>query len=426
MRGLVRRAGPSYDPLADGRSVVLLDAPRLESEGPSQDPETAPERAGGGERRPLRVLVVNWQDRENPHAGGAEAHLHEVFGRLASWGDRVTLLCSSFPGAPARATLDGIEVHRTGSRHTFPLHARRYFRRHLAGRGFDVVVEDLNKVPLFTPRWSKIPVVLLVHHLFGRTAFREAALPVALATWMLEKPVPRAFRGVPVVAVSPSTKEDLVGRGFERSAIRVVPNGVDLGFFTPDPDGRRFEEPTALYLGRLKRYKRVDLILLAMARLRERVPEARLLVAGQGDRRASLEALGHRLGIADRVAFLGFVPEERKRELLRRSWTHVLTSPKEGWGITNLEAAACATPTVASDSPGLRDSVVEGSTGFLVPHGDVPALAGRLETLLRERSRTDAMGEQARRFAEGFSWDASARGVRRVLEERLAGDPAPG
>jgi hypothetical protein len=123
----------------------------------------------------LDVLVVNWQDRENPQAGGAEAHLHEVFGRLARSGHRVTLLCSGFEGAPSRATLDGIEVHRVGGRHSFAALARRYFARHLARHPFDVVVEDLNKIPLFTPRWTDRPVVPLAvgpgpsNALVGRT-----------------------------------------------------------------------------------------------------------------------------------------------------------------------------------------------------------------------------------------------------------------
>lgn len=375
--------------------------------------------AGSGGGQGLRILVVNWQDRENPQAGGAEAHLHEVFGRLARSGHDVTLLCSGFRDCEPRTTLDGIRVHRTGSRYTFGVAAPLYHRRHLAERSFDVVVEDLNKVPLFTPLWTAAPPVLLVHHLFGATAFQEATPPVAAVTWLLELPVPRVFRRVPTVAVSESTARDLVERGMDRDRITVIPNGIDLEAFTPGE--AKDPEPTLLYLGRLKRYKRVDLILRAVARLRDRGVACRLLVAGRGDRRRALEELADRLGIRDRVRFTGFVSEERKRELLRRAWVHVLTSSKEGWGITNLEAAACGTPTVASDAPGLRDSVRDRETGFLVPHGDTEALADRLETLLGDEALRRRMGRNARRFAEGYSWDASARKMERFLGDRLAG-----
>lgn len=301
-----------------------------------------------------------------------------------------------------------MDVHRTGGRHTFPVMAPTYHRRHLARRGFDLVIEDLNKVPVFAPWWARAPVVLLVHHLFGRTAFEEAGIPLAALTWALERPLPAAYRRCPVQAVSASTADDLAARGFDRERIAIIENGVDLSFYAPAPDLSRHEHPTVLYLGRLKRYKRVDLVVRAVARLRDRGTGARLIIAGQGDARADLEALVADLSLGDRVEFAGFVSEERKRELFRRAWVHALASPKEGWGISNLEAAACGTATVASDSPGLRDSVRHGETGYLVPHGDADALADRIGTILLDPSLRDRLGRQARTFAEGFSWDRSA------------------
>jgi glycosyltransferase involved in cell wall biosynthesis len=351
---------------------------------------------------------VNWQDRQNPRSGGAEIHLHEVFGRLAARGHEVTLLVSSWEGAAGRVRIDGMDVHRTGGRHTFPLMAPLYHRRHLAERSFDIVIEDLNKVPVLAPRWRRTPAVLLVHHLFGTTAFREASLPVAAVTWLMEQPLPLLYRSLPVQAVSESTARDLVRRGFQRSRIEVIENGVDLAFYTPQPQTPRFEQPTVLYLGRLRRYKRIDLIIRALARLRTDGIEARLIVAGRGEARDGLERLTRRLDLADRVQFAGFVTEEEKRELFRRSWVHALTSPKEGWGISNMEAAACGTATVASDAPGLRDSVRDGSTGFLTPHGDIDALADRFRTVLENPSLRDRLGMQARAFAELYSWDRSA------------------
>lgn len=351
---------------------------------------------------------MNWQDRLNPQAGGAEIHLHEVFGRLAERGHHVTALVSAWPGAPRREEIDGIEVLRAGTRFTYSLAAPVAYRRSLRGRRFDVVVEDLNKVPLFTPLWVRRPLVLLVHHLFGATAFAEAPWPIAAATWLLERPLGRVYRGIPTEAVSQSTAENLVARGFDRERITVIPNGVDLSFYSPDPGTPRFEEPTLLYLGRLKRYKRIDLILRALARLRQRGVRARLIVAGQGDYAGELRRLRSKLGLDGLVEMPGFVSEAEKRRLLRKAWVHLLTSPKEGWGITNLEAAACSTPTVASDSPGLRDSVVDGVTGFLAPHGDVDALADQVERLLRDGELRVRLGAGARSFAEGLSWDRAA------------------
>mgnify|MGYP002622627928 CR=1 FL=1 len=367
----------------------------------------------------LRILVVNWLDRENPQSGGAETHLHEIFGRLARRGHDVHALVSGWSGCAPRAELDGIDVHRAGRRYTFSLAAPRYFRRHLAGHAFDVIVEDLNKVPLFTRFWTRAPVVLLAHHLFGTTAFQAGPFPVALATWWLERPLPLLYRGIPTIAVSESTRADLVSRGLEPGVIDVIPNGIDIEQFTPAPEEKAVS-PRLVFVGRLKEYKRVDLILQAVARLEAIGIRVDFDVVGKGERESALRAQAEALGLDDRVRFHGFVSEEEKLDFMRRSWIHVLTSPKEGWGISAIEAAACGTPTVASDAPGLRESVVDGETGLLVPHGDVDALTGALERLIRDVELRRRLARQARTFAERFSWDESASATESLLRRVAA------
>jgi glycosyltransferase involved in cell wall biosynthesis len=353
----------------------------------------------------VRIHLVNWQDRENPQAGGAEIHLHEIFGRLAGAGHEVTLLCGGWPGSPPRARLDGIDVHRVGTRQTFPLHARRYWKQHLAAQRPDVLVEDINKVPLFTTRWGARRVVALIPHLFGGTIFQEASMPVASAVWLAERPLPLMYRSAAFHAISDSTADDLVARGIRRERIRVVYPGIDARHYTPDPS-QRAATPRFAYLGRLRRYKGVDLVIKAFAQVSH--PDARLEIAGTGDFRPELERLVDSLALRERVTFLGFIGEAEKVALLRRAWSLVFASPKEGWGITNLEAAACGTPVVASDSPGLRESVRHGETGFLVPHGDIVAMGERLRQIADGSDLVARFGAQGRRFAETFTWERAA------------------
>jgi len=354
----------------------------------------------------VRLLLVNWQDRENPQSGGAELHLHQIFGRLAAAGHEVTLLCSGWSGCTPRAIVDGIAVHRVATRYSFELVARRYYRRVLASQAHDVLIEDINKVPLYTPRWGARRVMALVPHLFGTTAFQEVSFPIAAMVWALERPLVRGYRGVPFEAISESTASDLVARGIARERIRVIYPGIDSATFTPLPEARA-RNPLFVYLGRLKRYKRVDLIIRAFAAMRH--PTATLAIAGTGDYRGALEQLAQSLDLGARVRFLGFIDDCQKLALLREAWALAFTSPKEGWGITNFEAAACATPVVASDSPGLRESVRDGETGFLVPHGDVAALAAALTRIAGDPQLVASLGANARRFAERFTWEAAAR-----------------
>ncbi len=369
------------------------------------------------------ILVLNWQDRENPQAGGAEEHVHQVFGRLARRGYEVALLASGFPGCRSRVRLDGIEVHRTGGRYTFSVAAPLYFQHHLRDERWDVVVDNLNKVPLFSPWWVGAPVVPLVHHLFGATAFSEAPFPLAAMTWLLERPLPLAYRGLPTIAVSRSTRDDLAARGL-RAPVEVVPVGVDTTLHTPHPEGDRTSRASLLYLGRLKRYKGVDLLVRAVAKLAREGLHVDFLIAGAGDGRPELERLVEKSGVADRVVFLGFVDERTKIDLMRTSWVHGLASSKEGWGITVLEAGACGTPSVASDAPGLREAVVDGETGVLVPHGNVDALAGAIRRLVADSDLRERLGEGARRYAESLSWEATSAAVERVLLSAVCGKGA--
>jgi glycosyltransferase involved in cell wall biosynthesis len=241
---------------------------------------------------------------------------------------------------------------------------------------------------------------------------------MAAAVWMAERGIPFAYRNVPFQAVSESTADDLVARGIRRSSITVIYNGIDTTFYTPS-SGTRSQVPLFAYVGRLKRYKGVDLVLQAFARLAR--PEARLEIAGSGDYRDHLEQLAESLGLASQVRFLGYVSEDEKRDLLRRAWAGVIASPKEGWGITNLEAGACGTPVIASDSPGLRESVVDRETGYLVPHGDIGALAGAMRRVADSRDLVATMGKAGRRFAERFTWDKSADDTISHLEQVVHG-----
>jgi len=353
----------------------------------------------------VRLLAVNWQDIENPQGGGAETHLHEILERLVGRGHEVTLLCGGWRGCPPRATRRGVDIHRVGTRQTFPLHARAYYERVLSGRGYDVLYEDINKVPLFTTRWGAKRVVVVVPHLFGSAAFHELDPITATAVWLAERPIPWLYRDVPFQAISASTGDDLVARGIPRERIVVIEPGVDAAHYTPDSSVRA-AVPTFSYLGRLKRYKGVDTLIRAFARLDR--PDALLEIAGAGDHRPALEALVRSLDLGARVRFLGFVTEVEKLALLRRSWAVALASPKEGWGLTNVEAAACGTPVVASDSPGIRESVRDGETGFLVPHGNVEAMAAAFGRLAASPEMVAQMGARARTFASSFTWERCA------------------
>ena len=369
----------------------------------------------------MNILLVNWQDRANPYAGGAEIHLFEIFSRLAAKGHRIRLVCSGWKGAGRQATIDGIQIERVGGRNSFALLGRRAVRRAMAAERPDIVVEDINKLPLFLATPGSGPFCAIVPHLFGETAFDEASWPVAAAVWAAERPLAWAYRRAGFHAISESTRDDLVARGVPPQRVRVIHPGVDSRRFTPGPPGRRSTVPSFLYVGRLKRYKGIGLAIEALALARRQRPDLRLEIAGTGDYRMALERLVTRLELDKAVTFHGFVSEERKIDLMRWAWANVFPSPKEGWGITVIEAAACGTPSLASESPGLRDSVRHGETGFLIPHGDVAGLAARMVELADSPMLVSRLGDRARAFAESLTWERTAAATEKQLNELIEG-----
>ncbi|MBM3287894.1 MAG: glycosyltransferase family 4 protein [Candidatus Eisenbacteria bacterium] len=355
----------------------------------------------------LSILIISYRDIRHPEMGGAEVIIHEIYRRLQARGHEICFLTGAWPGAPRRDRIDGMEVLRVGSTYTFNWAVLRAWRA-LRGRRFDLIVEDLNKIPFFGPLFQKeVPVLTNVPHLFGTTVFREAPWPLGLYVYLHERFIPTAYRRCRFQVLSDSTREDLIARGLAPERIHVIRSGIDHDYYRPE-EGRGTPGPVILYLGRLKKYKGIDLAIDALPEIQRTVPEVRYWIAGEGTHRAALEARIAREGLGGRVSLLGHKSGREKLAVLRQTRVLVYTSPKEGWGLSVIEANAMGIPVVASDSPGLRESVRDGETGFLVPHGDVGALADRLSQLLSDDVLWGRMGLAGIAWAANFNWSRMA------------------
>jgi glycosyltransferase involved in cell wall biosynthesis len=161
-------------------------------------------------------------------------------------------------------------------------------------------------------------------------------------------------------------------------------------------------------------------LLRAFQIVREEIPEARLKIVGDGDCRPALEREASRLGLTESVEFTGYLGKDATVCALHQMSVAANCSAKEGWGLTVIEANACGVPVIASDVPGLRDSVVDEKTGFLYEYGNIEQLAQKILLVLRDdhlrrRLRTDAI-----EWARTFDWNESARKMIDVLERAIA------
>lgn len=363
----------------------------------------------------MRILILNWRCPKNPRAGGAEFLTYEVAKRLVAGGNEVEWFSASFPGAASKEVLDGIRVVRAGRQWTVHLHAfRQYFRR--LSRRFDVVIDEVNTIPFFTPLWADIPVTMLIYQLAREVWWYESPFPISLVGFVLEPLYLRIYRRVPVFTESRSTQSDLRRLGFS-GPITVVPVGVesiDKGSATKAP------VPTFLYVGRLASSKRVREIIQAFSSFRKSTGTGQLWLVGTGSDSytRSLHSLTRRLRLDLVVRFWGHVSNPEKH--LRMAQAHVLlmASVREGWGLVVTEANACGTPAIAYDVPGLRDSIKHGETGLLVPPSPT-GLADGMIRLWSDRNLYERLTRGATRWGSTFTFDRSTDTFRDELDRTV-------
>jgi glycosyltransferase involved in cell wall biosynthesis/O-antigen/teichoic acid export membrane protein len=367
----------------------------------------------------VHILVLTDRDWTHPQGGGTGTNLYGQVSHWLAWGHRVSVIACGYPGSASHEQLGALTIHRVGGRSTvFPRAIWRQWRGLVPDA--DVVLEVVNGLTFLTPLWLRTPRVTLVHHIHRDHYIREMGRKGAVAAFLLETvPLKLLYRGSQFLTISEAGALDLEHLGVPRDQLEVNYIGVDVDHCTPG--GLRAEQPTLLYLGRLKRYKRIDVLLDVLAE----IPEAVLDIAGDGDHRAAIEAEIERRQLDGRVRMHGHVSEERKLELLRSAWVNLTASSAEGWCLTVMEAAACRTPSAALAVGGLPESIVDGETGLLAlePH----ELAQKTRELIHNPELRERLGQQAYERARDFTWDrAAAQNLELLERERSRAAERPG
>src|SRR5436305_2326791 len=364
--------------------------------------------------RPLHILILSDRDWTHPQGGGTGTNLFGQVSRWIAWGHRVSVVACSYPGAAPVERHGALTLYRAGGRSTvFPRTILRQWRGLVPDA--DVVLEVVNGITFLTPLWLRKPRVTLIHHIHRDHYVREMGRAGRVAAFFLETvPLRLLYRRSRFLTISHASARDIARHGIDPARIEVGYIGVELDAFEPRPEARS-EVPTILYLGRLKRYKRIEVLLDAL----ERTPEAVLEIAGDGDHRPALEAEIARRGLTERVRLHGHVSEERKCELYQQAWVNATASSAEGWALSVMEAAACGTPTVAMAVGGIQESVEDGRTGLLAH--DPAELAQRIHLIMSDPELRDSLGAAALELARAFTWDATASRTLEVLEAQVAG-----
>ncbi|WP_444961066.1 glycosyltransferase family 4 protein [Nocardiopsis sp. M1B1] len=372
----------------------------------------------------VRLVMVNWRDPWQSAAGGAEEYSWRISRHLAERGAIVTFLTSREPHQARVETRDGIVIRRMGGR--FTVYPRVMAWLALWRREYQLAFDCMNGIPflcrLVLRRSTR--VVSIVHHVHDLQFNAYFPAPVAWLGRTLESAVAsRVYRRCTTVTVSESSRRAMREKLGWRAPIEIIHNGGLPGPQKPLDDAPApadMGRPAVVSLGRLVVQKRVSRVVDLARALREEHPDLKVHIIGRGPEGEPLAEQVARDGTGDRVRLHGFLPEEDKNSVLASCHLHVTASEFEGWGLTVIEAARLGVPTVAYDVDGLRDSVRDGETGWLVREGEelADAVARALEELSDPR-RAEAVRRACRAWASRFTWEASGARMTRLVAGEL-------
>ena len=360
----------------------------------------------------LRFLFLVYRDFENPAAVGGDFYLWELARGLAKLGHKVTLLCSSFQGALSSEIIEGVEIHRINSVWSLPLKVLSEYLKNLRGN-FDIIVEEAiggQRLPYVCTLYVKEPLVAVWHQRHNKVFREQYPLPIALFLSLFELFQARLYRNRIIVTPSKGAKEKLTQLGFKSDKIKVVYDGVGSTF--DGVETKKNRKNVLVCLGKLRRYKRPDHAIHALARVLKLTKRpCKLVIAGKAseiDRGYvdSLRNLSKQLGVSDQVEFRINIPEKEKLKLLEEARLLVQPSPVEGFSIVVAEANRCGTPVVVSDGvPG--DVVINGLNGLVYRFGEIDALAMNIVRLVEDEGFWDRMSKNAYEWSKQFTWDNS-------------------
>ena len=356
----------------------------------------------------MRILILNWRDIKNPLAGGAEILTHEMAKQWAKWGHSVIQISAKFPKAKDKEIIDGITIIRLGAWWSVHFFAFLYYFKNLRGK-IDIIIDEVHGLPFFAAMYEPRKTVLFACEVAEKIFFHVFPYPVAIIAIILEKIYFKIYKNIPALAISPSTKGDLISRGFNKKNITVLPIGLTV------PKGLRKSpkdrNPTIIYLSRINKQKGIEDAIDAFKTINEAIPNSRLWIVGSGipEYVAKIKNRVKSYGLSHATKFFGFVDEKQKFELLSRSRLLLFPSIHEGWGIVIAEAGIMGTPSVVYNVAGVRDVIRNGERGIMAEKNRPDLLAKAIIHLLKNDKLYKDLLLKIKSFEKEVGWENTAK-----------------
>jgi glycosyltransferase involved in cell wall biosynthesis len=357
----------------------------------------------------MRILIFTWRDIKHPLAGGSELYFHEFAKRWVSWGHEVIWISGGWKNCGEEEVIDGIKIMRVGGEKSL------YFLAPLKYISLknkpDVIIDNENGIPFFSPFFSRKKKILHIHHVHHdvwEIETKDKSLKerfLGFIGYTLEARImPLIYKKTPIITLSHSSAKEIKNK-ISKNIMGLVNPGIN---FVKYKKYKKNKNPGLLFLNRIKRYKGVETLLRATEILNKKIKNLDVFIAGVGDDLKEMEEFSEKRNFKN-VCFLGRISEEKKYELMQKSWIFINPSFKEGWGIVNIEAGYFGLPVIGSRVSGIKDSIIDGKTGLLFEYGNPKDLAEKIIFLINRKNERKVMGNYGKKWAAKFDWDVKAK-----------------
>jgi glycosyltransferase involved in cell wall biosynthesis len=368
----------------------------------------------------MNILIFNWRGPGHPHSGGAEISTMIQAKAWVAKGHSVTLFTSTYPHAKTQEIVDGVTIIRKGDQ-ALGVHIRA-IQWYLFGTHskFDVVVDQFHGMPFFTPLYVRAKKVAFIHevarevwlinHLRFPWKYIYGYLGYILEPFIFKL----LYTKIPFLAVSNSTKEDLIKMGIPSQNITLIYSGHNL----ISVKERKEKKKTLTFLGALAKDKGIEDALKTFQFINAKDLSWQFWIIGKGEDHyiKKLNDLSKEYGITKKVKFWGYVSQKEKFQLLARS--HILLNPsrREGWGMINIEANSCRTPVVGYYTQGTKDSVKQNISGMLCKEKSPECLAETAMKLMSNKKVYTKMQKTGMVWSKKFTWEDTSAISLKVIE----------
>ncbi len=369
----------------------------------------------------MNILILSWRSPGHPNEGGAEQVTLQHSKSWVKSGHDVVWFSSEFKGGKIQENIGGVEVIRKGG-YVFGVRWQAFlwyfFGRHPR---FDLVIDEFHGLPFFTPLYVRGRKLAFIHEV-AKEVWRLNPwpkpfnlIPSILGTYFEPFMFKYIYKRVPFMTVSESTKEDLTKWGIPRRGVTVVNNGVSLQM--PSQIIKNTIK-TAMYLGAISEDKGTFDAIKVFSGIERKDEGWQYWIVGKGTREfvTKLKIEAKELGISNKLTFFGFVDDKKKFKLLSDASVLVNTSIREGWGLVNIEAAACETPVFGYEVSGMKDSVINGKTGFLTKVHDTSELAAKIIEIVNNNPKYLNFRKNCKNWASRFTWEKSNKESLELIE----------